>query len=117
LSSGKDQLYAGLGSDSLIAGTGSDTLHGGTGSATLTAGIGKDVFVFVKGQAGGTDLVQSFNPAPNGDEVALLGYGPHAAQHALGTQQHAGGGTIITLPDGTKITFAGVASLNNSNFS
>jgi Ca2+-binding RTX toxin-like protein len=114
LSSGKDKLYAGSGSDSLIAGTGSSTLYGGTGSATLTGGAGKDIFAFVKGQAGGTDVVQNFNLGS--DKVAVQAYGPHAVQDALNTQQQSGGATIITLPDGTKITFTGVATLNSSNF-
>jgi Ca2+-binding RTX toxin-like protein len=116
LSTGHDQLFAGPGSDSLIAGPGAATLYGGSGSATLTAGAGRDVFAFVKGEAGGTDLVQGFAGGPDGDKVALVGYGPHAVQDALSTQQHAGGATTLTLPDGTTITFSHVASLNTSNF-
>lgn len=115
LSSGKDKFYAGSGSDSLVAGSGADTLFAGTGSATMVAGTGADIFAFVKGQAGGADVIQNFGSAP-GQKVSLQGYGPNAVQQALQSQQLVGGSTVITLSDGTKVTFTGVTHLVSGNF-
>jgi Ca2+-binding RTX toxin-like protein len=111
--SGDDTLQAGSGHDSLVAGLGNDTLQAGTGSATMVGGFGKDIFAFIKGEAGGTDLVQNFL---DGDKIDLIGYGPHAVADALKTQKVVDGSVTITLSDHTKITFAGVTSLTRGDF-
>jgi hypothetical protein len=71
------------------------------------------VFTFIKGQAGGTDLVQGFNSS---DKIALDGYGGGAVNDALKSQTMSAGSVTITLDDHTKVTFADVSSLTKSNF-
>jgi Ca2+-binding RTX toxin-like protein len=113
LSLGHDTLYGGTGKDQLTGGFGNDTLVADTGSATMTGGFGQDVFTFVKGQAGGSDVVQDFSSA---DTLALLGYGSGEVLHALKTQDASGGNVTVTLSDHTQITFVGLTSLTGANF-
>jgi Ca2+-binding RTX toxin-like protein len=112
--SGSDTFYGGAGSDQITGGAGNDTFVAGTGSATMAGGTGADLFVFIKGQAGGKDLIQNF--ASGVDTVSLSGYGPGAVANALATQKNVAGSTTITLSDSTKITFSGVPSLHPSDF-
>jgi Ca2+-binding RTX toxin-like protein len=121
-----DQLYAsGDQNQVLHAGRGNETLSGsfasgnntfvaGTGSATITAGIGTDQFVFINGQAGGTELIQSFTQGD--DQIDLEGYGRNQVNQALRQQQTTDGNTTITLSDNTTITFANIASLTADDF-
>jgi serralysin len=113
--SGNDQFFAGSGSASLVGGSGADTLFGGKGTATMVGGTGADIFAFAKGHAGGADTIEGFNPAL-GQKVSLQGYGPHAVANALASQHNVGGSTIITLSDGTMVTFDGVSHLVRSDF-
>lgn len=120
-----DQLYAqGSKAQSLVAGDGNETLSaalstghvsltGGSGQDTLIGGSGSDTFAFIKGSAGGKDLILDFN---NADKVLLSGYGPDAVAKALLTQSVAHGSDTITLSDGRKITFADITSLKRNNF-
>jgi len=111
--SGSVTLQAGSGHDQLIAGLGNETLIAGTGSATMTGGFGNDRFAFIKGEAGGTDLLLNFTGQ---DKVDLIGYGSNAVSDALKTQKVSDGSVTITLADNTKITFAGITSLTRSDF-
>lgn len=74
---------------------------------------GADTFLFVRGRAGGIDIIQDFTKA---DIVDLSGYGPNEVKNALKTQQVSGSGTMITLSDNTRITFSGVHGLTSSTF-
>jgi Ca2+-binding RTX toxin-like protein len=114
-SGGADSLTAGSGADRLIAGTGADTFVAGTGAATVSAGPGSDVFAFIKGHAGGTELVQDIAD-PTALRISLQGYGCEAAADALASQQVAAGSVTIALTDGTKVTFQNVSALHPSNF-
>jgi Ca2+-binding RTX toxin-like protein len=114
-SSGADTLSAGAGKDLLIAGIGADTFVGGAGQATVQAGFGADVYAFMKGQAGGSELVTGiFNPSSI--HIALVGYGAGEADHALSNATVKHGSITIGLTDGTKVTFQDVTSLSKSNF-
>jgi Ca2+-binding RTX toxin-like protein len=90
-------------SGTLVAtlGTGADTVIGGSGSSVITAGSGHDVFGFVNGYSGGSETISGFNAL---DNLAFKGY------TAPPTEQYDGSSKtdIMTLSDGTKITFLNV---------
>ena len=104
----------GAGNDIAALGFGADTLQAGTGAATVIAGQGNGVFDFISGQAGGTMLVGNFNPGH--DQINLHGYAAGEVSKDLANQQISGGSTLLTLSDGTKITFLNVSGLNSGNF-
>jgi Ca2+-binding RTX toxin-like protein len=115
-SGGNDLLIAGSGNNSLVGGTGADTFVGGSGHDTVFAtNPGASLFEFIKGQAGGTELVQDVFAATD-VHIHLSGYGAGEAAHALTSQHAAGGGVTISLTDGTKVTFQNISHLNSSNF-
>lgn len=85
-----------------ILGTGADSVIGGGGASTITAGSGHDSFLFVKGHAGGSEVIIGFNAS---DNIGFSGYGYSATNLP---QEHVGSlGDVITLSDGTTITLAG----------
>ena len=114
--SGNDTLQAGSGNSQLIGGLGNDTFVGGTGHATVTAGYGNQVLEFIKGHGGGSEMVQGIAD-PSSIMISLQGYQPNEAIDALAGQTMSNGSVSIALSDGTKVTFQGVTSLNQSNFS
>ena len=90
-------------SGTLVAtlGSGADSVIGGSGNSFITAGSGHDVFGFVSGHAGGSETISGFNA---GDNLAFKGYA------AAPTEQYDGSSRtdVMTLSDGTKITFLNV---------
>lgn len=114
-SSGADTLTAGSGKDLLIGGLGADTFVGGAGHTTVQGGFGSDVYAFMKGHAGGSELVTGIFD-PSGIKIALVGYGAHEADRALANATVKHGSITIGLSDGTKVTFQDVTSLSKSNF-
>jgi Ca2+-binding RTX toxin-like protein len=113
--SGSNTFYGGSGSDQIIGGGGSNTFVGSSGSATITAGA-SNLFEFINGAAGGTDLVKGLTNASQVN-IDLNGYGPNEANHAVATQTSAGGSVTITLTDNTTVTFQNISHLTTSNFS
>ena len=114
--SGNDTFYGGSGSDQITGGSGKNTFVAGTGSATIAASPGgENVFEFVKGAAGGTELVIDLTKASQ-VHIDLDGYGEKEIKQALAGQTHAGGGVTITLSDHTSITFQNISALTRSNF-
>ena len=85
-----------------ILGSGADTVLGGSGASTITAGTGSDVFAFIKGHAGGSEVIIGFNES---DNLAFAGYGYTATN--LPEEAVGSAGDVITLSDGTTITLAG----------
>ena len=85
-----------------ILGSGADTVLGGSGASTITGGSGNDVFAFIKGHAGGSEVIIGFNAR---DNLAFAGYGYTATN--LPTEVVGSIGDVITLNDGTTITLAG----------
>jgi len=86
-----------------ILGSGADSVIGGGGASTITAGSGHDAFLFVKGHAGGSEVIIGFTAS---DNFGFAGYGYTAGNLPA---EHVGSiGDVITLSDGTTITLAGV---------
>ncbi|MBV9756452.1 MAG: hypothetical protein JO047_05305 [Alphaproteobacteria bacterium] len=117
-SSGNDAYFAGAGTgsaDSIVAGSGNNTLVAGPGSNTLVGGTGANVFEVDKNAAGGgTNFLVNWN---SNDKLVLSGYGagkhgglPPGTHHSV-----VGGSEVLTLSDGTKITFVGVSHVPNSH--
>ena len=104
--SGKGILLATLGS-------GADTVVGGGGISVIQAGSGADVFAFVKGYAGGAEIISGFNAT---DNIVFQGYGYNLAatpsnappEQVLAPTSGSGGGDLITLTDGTQIFLVGI---------
>jgi 2',3'-cyclic-nucleotide 2'-phosphodiesterase (5'-nucleotidase family) len=111
---GASVLYAGGGANLLAGGTGNDVLVAGRGQAILIGGAGADLFAVRNGQAGSQVVVADFNLA-QGDRVLLRGYAG-GAQAALAAATASGGSTLLTLSDGTRVTFQGVTGLTVSAF-
>jgi Ca2+-binding RTX toxin-like protein len=92
-------------SGTLVAklGAGADSVVGGGGASTITAGTGNDVFAFIKGHAGGSEVIIGYNAS---DNIAFAGYGYTATD--LPSEAVGPVGDVITLNDGTTITLAGI---------
>ena len=114
LSSGADTLFAGSGADTITLGASPNTVVAGTGAATIFGGMAPAVYEFIKGSAGGSDLISGFDA---GGTVKLVGYDQNEITNALNSAKTTAGGTTITLSDDTKITFAEVADLSKTHFS
>jgi len=100
-----------LGSNTFEAGRGNETLTGASASSTLPDP--EDTFTFLKGYAGGPDLINNFI---SGDIIKLQGYGPTEIASALDNAKYTPQGAKITLSDHTKITFEGVTHLDPKSF-
>ena len=85
-----------------ILGSGADSVLGGSGASTITGGSGSDVFAFIKGHAGGSEVIIGFTAS---DNLAFAGYGYTGA--SLPVETVGAFGDVITLTDGTTITLAG----------
>lgn len=110
---GANLLYAGSGQDWLAAGAGQDTLVAGPAADTLVAGTGATVIDVVQAVAGlGTEIIQGWNSL---DQLNLVGWGAATASGGLpaGATLHvAGGSTLLSLSDGTRVIFSGVVNVN-----
>lgn len=120
--SGNETLFGGASAQtSFVGGSGTDVMVGlasgsafyaGTGTDQVIAGGNSNQFNFVMGKAGGSMVVMGFNGT---DTIDLVGYGPNAASTAFNSAQMAGGSTMITLADNTKITLLGFTDLAPHN--
>ena len=87
---------------------GASTVTGGSGAATVTGGSGADVFGFVYGHAGGSETIYNFH---TGDNLAFSGYGYGAGGSVASVpveSTNSAGFDVMTLTDGTSITFIGI---------
>jgi Ca2+-binding RTX toxin-like protein len=130
-----DMLIAGAGSESLLGGTatgtlvmegssGSDIMTASTGHTDFTVGTGNDtitdggiadIIAIAKGHAGGLDLINNFRTGV--DELDLVGYSASTASNAISSQMSDGhGGTLLFLPDGTRLDLVGIAHATSSVF-
>lgn len=110
---GNNVFFAGTGSDCIIAGAGSNVLVGGPGRDTLVSGDGANVFEIHSAFASlGNELIVKWNTF---DQLVLSGYGAptsHGGLPAHATTSVVNGSEMLTLSDGTRITFMGVADVN-----
>jgi Ca2+-binding RTX toxin-like protein len=103
--SGADTFVGGSGKDLIIGNTTNDTFLAGSGNETITASpTAGNVFEFIYGQAGGKVLVQDLFSATQ-VSLDLEGYGG-----ASPTQTLTKGGLVVSLSDGTQITFQNIHS-------
>jgi hypothetical protein len=107
-------LFAGSGNDALIGGAGSDTLFSGSGSATMTGGAGHNAFAIFHQLGTPSDVITDYNA---GDTALFEGYTTSDVSDAFASATVAGGNTYIDLPNGTTVTFLGVASPAAINWS
>ncbi len=123
--SGNETLIGGIGSDTfegggkgsstqIFGGMGNDTFISAGGAATVTAGSASNLFVFTKSNPGGTEVIQGFISGL--DQIGLEGFKGNEVAHALKSQKVVDGNDTITLSDNTKVTFVGVTSLSESDF-
>jgi serralysin len=112
--SGFVAMYGGTGSDQELGGSGTDIFVAGHGNATLTCGIGTGLLLFEAGQAGGSVTVDDWGHG--NDWVEVQGYAPGAEAAMLAGAYDAGGSTVMTLPDGTRVTFSGVPHVSAAQF-
>jgi hypothetical protein len=78
-----------------------DTVVGGTGAATVVGGAGSDVYGFIKGHAGGAEIIGGLKST---DSIVFGGYGgsPIVAEAVQN------GSDVIALNDGTTVTLEGI---------
>ncbi len=81
----------------------------------MSGGTGADLYKFIDGHAGGSDVITNFMSA-KGDLADLVNYGPGGIDFALAHATVAGGSTTVTLSDSTRITFQGVTDVTKSDF-
>ena len=103
---GHDKITAAAGNETLTAltATGNDTFYASIGHTSVIASTvhgAVDTFAFVKGQTSSTTTESIFN-ITSSDVVSLSGYGA-AAPKVIATK----GVSLLTLSDGSKITFYG----------
>lgn len=119
---GADTLIGGLGSatlgggggaDSIVASSGGGMLIGESGDDTMVGGAGKDVFIYTSN--GGNDVISGFDPS--NDTLGLANFSDISAAglslaDIINRATVSGGNTILTMPDGSTITIAGVTGVN-----
>lgn len=115
-STGSNTFMAGSGNDLIIGGVGSDTIFAGGGDDTAVGGAGDDVFTFMKGLTdGGSITIGDF--VSGADKIDLEGFkGKDNIAQLLKHQVNTPAGTVVSLSDGTEITFTGLDELKRSDF-
>lgn len=115
-SSGNDTFFGGSGTDQVFGNGVDNTFVAGSGAATVSAiASAHNLFEFINGAAGGTDLVQDLTNA-NQVNIKLVGYASTEAANAVAGQTTNGSSVTISLSDNTKITFENITHLSGSNF-
>ena len=109
-SSGADVFYAGSGADVITLGSGADMVFAGSGSASVSGGSGAELYGVVNGQAGGTEVISGFKLGV--DRLVLGKFGAGEVARDLAGATVGAGGTTVTLSDGTRVTFAGLAAVD-----
>ncbi|MCB8876232.1 beta strand repeat-containing protein [Acidisoma silvae] len=99
--SGPEAVFAGSGGDIIALGSGADSAFGGSGVASIIGGSGPDVYGFVNGHAGGSDIIVGLKA---NDVIAFGGYGATP----ITSEGVVKGSDLITLSDGTVILLAGI---------
>ena len=98
-----DTFFTGTGSALIVEGGGPTTLVLGAGTPTVFAGSGVDTYVVTQGLAAQAGIV-GFKAS---DHLSLSGFTASQASTALSAAATGTFGTILALPDGTRITLYG----------
>ncbi len=108
--SGSSIIVAGAGNTSIVAGAGPEafTVDTSAGNVTLGASGTQDAFSFVKNLSTATGMTTVNNYAA-GDTISLTGYGTVAGSSFNVTT--SGANTVLSLSDGSKVTFTGTAAI------
>lgn len=96
-------IFAGSGSSTITGGQGSLQIMVGRGSGVINEGAGTCVYDVIKGEAGGTSVIDGFKTTH--DEIRLFGYQPSGLTTTL-----SAGNTLLSLSDGTRIELLGVTN-------
>ena len=114
-------IDASAGSASILAGSGNSTIMGGASDTVQGASVGGSAMIGFSGgnetlvdNGGGIDSITGFSQA-NGDLVSLNG-ATDAVDNVLATASTQDGNTIVTLHDGSTITFVGVTNIDSGLF-
>ena len=113
-STGTNNLFAYGSGDVVIGGSGATAIQSAIGNQTLVAGSGSTVFDLLASAPDRAITIENFNPAQ--DFVQLQGYATGSAAAALQAAVTGSGGEILTLADGTQVTFVGVSGLAATSF-
>jgi len=103
---GRDELRGGTGDDNLFGNGSHDVLSGGLGNDTLTGGRGRDVFIVNPGD--GWDSILDFEDGR--DLLDLSAFKQYEGVQAVEGAVDTADGLMLSLPDGTRITLAGITS-------
>lgn len=113
---GSLSLTGGSGADTMKAGAGHTDFTVGTGNDTITDGGLSDIISVLRGHAGGLDVINNFRVGT--DELSLTGFNANAASNAIVNQVSDGhGGSLLFLPDGTRVDLVGIAHATSAVFS
>ena len=91
----------------MVGGTGANTFTAGPGNMTMVGGGTSDLYILLAGAISNTVII-GFNP--NNDFVHLLGFASGAASIALASEKSTSAGSVISLSDGSQITFSGLVA-------
>ena len=105
-------FFAGSGPEFIQAGDWSTSIVTSTGAATIAGGRGISLTAFVSGRHPEV-VMQSFNPAR--DYLTFINFGAGEAVAALAGAHTVAGSEVLTLSDGTHITFQGFTGLGAAN--
>jgi len=120
---GDDNIDAGDGDDVVDAGAGNDTIDSGAGDDDIMGGQGDDLFIFGAGDGadyfqggdGWSDTVQidGVDSGPGGDSgwTLQVDEGAGYTETDSGVEFDAEASGVITLADGSELTFDGVEKL------
>ena len=101
---GAAAIFAGGGQDVIVGGSGASYVQAGTGNATVFEGGGAGTIGLVSGQSGGSVAVYGFRPGT--DRIVAQGYAAGPVVSA------AGGNTVLSFADATRVTLVGVTDLS-----
>lgn len=101
IGTGDEQIFAGSGADFIALGSGADMVFAGSGASSISGGTGRDIYGFINGHAGGSELIAGLKA---NDSLVFGGYGgnPITSEGVL----H--GSDLLTLSDGTVILLLGI---------
>jgi len=120
---GDDEIDAGDGNDVVDAGAGNDTIEGGAGDDDVMGGQGDDLFIFGAGDGadyfqggdGWSDTVQidgvDGGPGDDSGWTLQVDEGAGYTETDSGIEFDAEASGVITLADGSELTFDGVEKL------